>query len=128
LRAQASFLKRLRGVAPEPPFSWDARPTFAEVLAFEDVLAAQLLDVLHTVPATTNVHEEGQGWQFDYQARLIFMSVAYHGIAHRTDLTTFLNRAGVALPELDVWAYQAAYPERFQARVIKMGQGDRAPS
>jgi hypothetical protein len=56
------------------------------------------------------------------------MSVAYHGIAHRTDLTTFLNRAGVALPELDVWAYQAAYPERFQARVIKMGQGDRAPS
>lgn len=98
------------------------------MLAFEDVLAAQLLDVLHTVPATTNVHEEGQGWQFDYQARLIFMSVAYHGIAHRTDLTTFLNRAGVALPELDVWAYQAAYPERFQARVIKMGQGDRAPS
>jgi uncharacterized damage-inducible protein DinB len=47
------------------------------------------------------------------------MSVVYHGIAHRTDITTALNKAGVALPELDVWGYESAYPERFQAKVTK---------
>jgi hypothetical protein len=68
------------------------------------------------------VHEEGNGWTFDYQARLIFMSVVYHGIAHRTDITTVLNNKGISLPELDVWGYQSAYPERFQSRVVKTGQ------
>ena len=56
---------------------------------------------------------------FDYQARLIFMSVVYHGIAHRTDITTLLNSKGVRLPELDVWGYCDAYPERFQSRNLQ---------
>jgi len=50
------------------------------------------------------------------------MSVVYHGIAHRTDITTALNNKGINLPELDVWGYESAYPERFQARVVKIGQ------
>jgi len=52
------------------------------------------------------------------------MSIAYHGIAHRTDITTFLSRAGVTVPELDVWGYQAAHPEQFGARIVRTGQGD----
>ena len=91
-------------------------------MAYETVLNEALLDTLQRVPATQNVHEEGNGWTFDYQARLIFMSVVYHGIAHRTDITTALNNKGFSLPELDVWAYQSAYPERFQARMVKAGQ------
>ena len=59
--------------------------------AYEATLNNALLDTLQNVPATQNVHEAGDGWTFDYQARLIFMSVVYHGIAHRTDITTVLT-------------------------------------
>lgn len=116
LKAEASFLRRIHGHAPEPPFRWEDRPSLADMAAFDAVLGARLLDTLQQVPPTHTVHEEGSGWTFDYQARLIYMSIAYHGVAHRTDITTFLHRQGVTLPELDVWGYQAAHPERFQAR------------
>lgn len=119
LRAQASFLKRIHGVFPEANFKWDDSPGLAQMLAYEAELSAALVDTLQHVSVTQNVHEEAEGWTFDYQARLIFMSVVYHGIAHRTDMTTALNQAGVALPELDVWGYEAAYPERFQAKMTK---------
>lgn len=119
LRAEASFLKRIHGVAPEPPSKWEDRPSLAQMAAYENVLNAGLLDTLQRVPATQNVHEEADGWRFDYQARLIYMSVVYHGIAHRTDITTALNHNGITLPELDVWGYEATYPERFQASLTK---------
>jgi uncharacterized damage-inducible protein DinB len=119
LRAEASFLKRIHGARPEPGFKWEDRPSFEALAEYEGVLAEALLQTIETVQPTHNVHEAGNGWVFDYQARLIFMSIAYHGIAHRTDITTYLSARGVAVPELDVWAYQEAYPERFQAVVGK---------
>lgn len=122
LKAQISFLKRIHEVYPEPDFKWEDNPSLSQMMAYEAVLTKALLDTLQRVPPTRNVHEEGGGWTFDYQARLIFMSVVYHGIAHRTDITTVLNDKGVSLPELDVWGYQSAYPERFQARVFKTSQ------
>jgi uncharacterized damage-inducible protein DinB len=122
LKAEISFLKRIHGVYPEPDFKWEENPNLSQMMEYETVLNEALLDTLQRVPTTQNVHEEGDGWTFDYQARLIFMSVVYHGIAHRTDITTILNNKGVSLPELDVWGYQSAYPERFQSRVFKTGQ------
>ena len=122
LKAEISFLKRIHGVYPEPNFKWDDHPDLSQMVAYEDVLHKALLGTLQSVPATQNVHEEGNGWTFDYQARLIFMSVVYHGVAHRTDITTALNGNGVSLPELDVWGYCSAYPERFQSRMFKIGQ------
>ena len=122
LKAEMGFLKRIHGTYPKPDFKWEADPTLTQLMAYETVLYEALLDTLQRVPATQNVHEEGNGWTFDYQARLIFMSVVYHGIAHRTDITTALNNKGINLPELDIWAYQSAYPERFQARMVKVGQ------
>jgi uncharacterized damage-inducible protein DinB len=122
LKAEISFLKRIHGVYPEPGFKWEENPSLSQMMAYEASLNEALLDILQHVPATQNVHEEGDGWTFDYQARLIFMSVVYHGIAHRTDITTVLNSKGVSLPELDVWGYQSAYPERFQSRLFKSGQ------
>jgi uncharacterized damage-inducible protein DinB len=122
LKAEISFLKRIHGVYPEPDFKWEENPSMSQMMAYETILNESLLDTLQRVPATQNVHEEGNGWTFDYQARLIFMSVVYHGIAHRTDITTVLNNKDISLPELDVWGYQSAYPERFQARVVKTGQ------
>lgn len=122
LKAEISFLKRIHGVYPELNFKWDDNPSLSQMMAYEATLNEALLDTLQRVPTTQNVHEEGDGWTFDYQARLIFMSVVYHGIAHRTDITTVLNSKGIRLPELDVWGYCSAYPERFQSKVSKTGQ------
>ena len=121
LKAQASFLRRIHGRSPEPVFRWEDKPGLVEMAAYEVQLSLDLLDTLQRVPVTQNVHEQGEGWTFDYQARLIFMSVVYHGIAHRVDITTALNSRGIALPELDVWGYQSAYPDRFDARVTRAG-------
>lgn len=122
LKAEISFLKRIHGIYPEPDFRWEDNPSLSQMMVYETTLHETLLDTLHRVPATQNVHEEGDDWTVDYQARLIFMSVVYHGIAHRTDITTVLNHTGLNLPELDVWGYESAYPERFQARVTKTGR------
>jgi len=122
LKAQASFLRRIHGNSPEPAFKWEDKPSLAGMAQYEAKLSAELLDTLQRVSVTQNVHEEGDGWTFDYQARLIFMSVVYHGIAHRVDITTALNSRGVELPELDVWGYQAKHPERFDSRVTKVGK------
>ena len=122
LKAQASFLRRIHGGSPEPAFRWEDKPSLAEMAKYEAKLSAELLDTLLRVPVTQNVHEEGDGWTFDYQARLIFMSVVYHGIAHRVDITTTLNCRGVELPELDVWGYQSTHPERFDSRVTRVGR------
>lgn len=120
LRAETSFLQRIHGTSPEPDFSWEAHPSFTQLSAYADKVAVAFLETLTSIPPTQNVHEEGNGWAFDYQARLLFMSLTYHGIAHRTDITTYLNAQGVAVPELDVWAYQETYPKRFQAQIRKV--------
>ncbi len=122
LKAETSFLKRIHGAYPQSGFKWEENPSLSQMMAYETELNEALLDTLQRVPVTQNVHEEGDGWTFDYQAGLIFMSVVYHGISHRTDITTALNQKGIGLPELDVWGYQSAYPERFQSRVVKTGQ------
>jgi uncharacterized damage-inducible protein DinB len=122
LKAEISFLKRIYGTDPTPDFEWEGNPGLPLMMAYETILHQTLLDTLECVPATQNVHEESDGWMFDYQARLIFMSVVYHGIAHRTDITTMLKNKGINLPELDVWGYESAYPVRFQARMVKTGQ------
>ncbi|MCB0128188.1 MAG: DinB family protein [Caldilineaceae bacterium] len=119
LRAEASFLQRVHGTAPRPAFNWDEVPSLAQLAVFADQVAETFLETVQNVVPTQNVHEENDEWTFDYQARLIFMSLAYHGIAHRTDMTTFLTSKGLEMPELDIWAYQEAYPDRFQAKLAK---------
>jgi uncharacterized damage-inducible protein DinB len=116
LRAEAGFLKRIHGAPPQPEFTWEEDPSLAQLAAYAARIGEAFLDTIQRVPPTQNVHEEEAGWTFDYQARLLFMSLVYHGVAHRTDITTFLNGQGVSLPELDVWGYLSAYPERFDAK------------
>lgn len=120
LRAEAGFLYRIHGTAPRPDFDWEANPSLKQMAAFAEQLGEASLETVEQVWPTQNVHEEANGWTFDYHARLIFMSYIYHGIAHRTDITTFLNKHGVELPELDVWGYQEDFPERFDARLVRV--------
>jgi len=119
LRAEAGFIKRIDGHGPQPLFKWEDGPTLAQLADFASTVSTAFIEMLQRVPPTQNVHEEdaNEGWRFDYQARTIFMSVVYHGVAHRTDITTFLNSRGIELPELDVWGYLAAQPERFGAKM-----------
>jgi uncharacterized damage-inducible protein DinB len=119
LQAEAGFLKRIHGTSPQPAFKWEEGPNLVQMAAFAVQLGEVFMDTIQRISPTDNVHEEDNGWTFDYQARLIFMSLTYHGIAHRTDITTFLNSQGVALPELDIWGYQSAHPVRFQAKLTK---------
>lgn len=123
LRAEAGFLKRIYGTCPQPAFQWEEGPSLTQMATYADQVSEAFLATLQRVSPTQNVHEEGNGMTFDYQARLLFMSLVYHGIAHRTDITTFLNGQGVALPELDVWGYQWAHPDRFQA-ILRKVAGD----
>lgn len=125
LRAEAGFIRRIDGVGPQPSFKWEDDPSLAQLADFASTVSAAFLEMLQRVPPTQNVHEEdaNEGWRFDYHARTIFMSVVYHGVAHRTDITTFLNQHGVQLPELDVWGYLAAHPDRFGARMWQEGKG-----
>ena len=118
-RAEAGFLQRIHGTSPEPPFKWEESPSLVNMEAFAQISAA-LIDTVQRVAPTQNVHEEDNNWTFDYQARLIFMSIIFHGISHRTDITTFLNWHGVSLPELDIWGYQEEYPDRFKAKLTKV--------
>ncbi len=120
LRAEARLLNRINGTAPQPPFQWEDGPSLAQMAEFAAQVSAAFMDNVKNVSPTQNVHQESDGWEFDYQARLIFMSLIYHGIAHRTDITTFLNSHGITVPELDVWGYQEAYPDRFQAQLKKV--------
>ena len=122
INAQAEFLHRIHGTSPQPDFKWAEKPSFAQMAEYAEILNKAFLDTIQNVPPTANVHEENETWSFDYHVRLIFMAQIYHGIAHRTDITTFLTRHGVELPELDVWGYQEAYPDRFDAKLIKLAE------
>ena len=120
LRAEAGFLKRIHGTSTQPPFKWEDDPNLEQMAAFAGQVSEAFMDTIQRVSPTENVHEENNHWSFDYQARLIFMSLVYHGIAHRTDITTFISSRGIELPELDVWGYQEKYPDRFQAKLKKL--------
>jgi uncharacterized damage-inducible protein DinB len=120
LRAEAGFLTRIHGASPQPDFNWEDGPNLSQMAFFADSVGEAFLDTVRYISPTENVHEEDGNWTFDYQARLIFMSQIFHGIAHRTDITTFLSSQGIALPELDVWGYQEEFPDRFKAKLIKV--------
>ncbi|MCO5185596.1 MAG: DinB family protein [Anaerolineae bacterium] len=120
LCAEAGFLQRIHGTHPKPDFEWNENPDVAQMAAYAAQLGDVFLETVQHIAPTENVHEENEVWSFDYQARLIFMSLIYHGIAHRTDITSFLSSQGVSSPELDIWGYQEAYPEQFRAKLVKL--------
>lgn len=119
LQAEADFLRRIHGTSPQPAFQWDEQTTLGQMAAFAHQVSEAFLETVQQVPPTQTVHEAADDWRFDYHARLIFMSLVYHGIAHRTDITTFLAKQGLQVPELDVWAYQFIHPERFEAKLTR---------
>jgi uncharacterized damage-inducible protein DinB len=122
LQAEAGYFGRITGQRLQPATPWEQGPGLAELAAFAPQIGAAFLNLAQRVPLTQRVHEEENGLWIDYQALQLYMQLINHGIAHRTDISTFLNQHGVALPELDNWGYMFAHPERFGLREGQTGE------
>ena len=116
LFAEADYIRRITGAAPQPAFKWDDGPSLAELAAFAAPVGSAVLEVVQRVPPAQIVHEEEDGKFLDYQAGQLFMQVINHGIEHRTNITTYLNSQGIAVPEVDGWGYMFAHRERFEVK------------
>lgn len=114
ISAEASYVGRLTGDEPQPPFEWTDPPSVAQLAAFAPAVAVALLDAVQRIPPTQMVREEEDGLFVDYQARVLFIQVVNHGIEHRTNITTILSGLGLEAPELDGWAYTWAHPDEFK--------------
>lgn len=123
LHAEADYYGRITGQRLLPVTPWEQSPGLAELAAFAAQVGAAFLDLAQRVPLTQMVHEEENGLWLDYQTLQLYMQLINHGISHRTDIGTFLNQHGVALPELDNWGYMFAHPERFSMKEGKTGEG-----
>jgi uncharacterized damage-inducible protein DinB len=113
IAAEASYVGRLTGNEPQPPFRWDDPPSAADLAAFAPTVASALLDAVQRIPPKNIIHEEENGLYVDYQARVLFIEVVNHGIEHRTKITTILSSLGLEAPGVDGWAYTWAHPEEF---------------
>jgi uncharacterized damage-inducible protein DinB len=122
LYAEADYIQRITGSSPQPSFRWEDGPGVDELSAYAAQVGQAFIDLVQRVPPAQNVHEEENGLFVDYQVRQLYMQAVNHGIAHRTDITTYLNRLGVQLPELDGWGYLWTHRDRFAAREGKVSR------
>jgi uncharacterized damage-inducible protein DinB len=114
VRAEASYLGRMTGERPQPPFQWQDQPALADISSYAGQVAGALLEAVQRIPPTSIVHEEENGLFIDYQARLLFLQIVNHGIEHRTNITTILSGHGLEAPTVDGWGYLFSHPDRFE--------------
>lgn len=123
IHAEASYIGRITGNRPQPPFHWGEQAPLEAVAAFAARVAEALLDTVRRTPPTYLVHEEEDGNTIDYHARLLFIQVINHGVEHRTNITTILSSLGLAAPEVDGWGYLFSHPDRFALQESSAGTG-----
>jgi len=128
IAAEADYVGRMTGAGPQPPFRWEDEPAVADIAAFASQVAEALLDAVQRIPPTHIVHEQEGGNTLDYQARHLFMQAINHGIEHRTNITTILNRLGLPVPEVDGWGYLFSHPDHFALKegFIEKPKADQA--
>ena len=114
IHAEASYVGRLTGDRPQPPFKWEDGPSLADLSTFAEEVADALLGAVQGTAPDQIVHEEEDGLFADYQARVLFIQVINHGIEHRTNITTILSGLGLPAPQVDGWGYAWAHPDRFE--------------
>jgi uncharacterized damage-inducible protein DinB len=116
IRAEGYYLELLTGSFPRPALKWEAGPSVADMAAYAAQIGDALVEMAQSSRPTDEVIEEDEGKVFHYQARAVFLQIIDHGIEHRTNITTILNQGMQKPPEVDVWAYLAAHPERFDLK------------
>lgn len=114
LASEAEYVRRMTLSETKPPFQWEEGPSVAEIAAYAQTVGEAMLAAVRGISPEEMVHEEGDDFTVDYQARVLFMQAIEHGIEHRTNITTILTSQGVELPELDIWGYATSHPERFR--------------
>lgn len=113
IRGESRYVELLTGERPQPDFDWNDGPSVTQMRAFNERIAARLLEVAATVPTAASVTEEDDGATFRYKATVVYIQIVNHGIEHRTNITTVLNQQGLNPPGIDGWGYLNAHGERF---------------
>jgi uncharacterized damage-inducible protein DinB len=123
IHSEADYVGRMTGKRPLPPFAWEAGPSVDELAAFAAEVGAALLEAARQGRPADIVREEEDGQWVQYQKGGLLIQVINHGIEHRTNITTFLNLAGLGPPEVDGWGYMWAHKERFEVAEGTSQQG-----
>ena len=113
IKAETSYIRRLTGNRPMPPFKWEDRPALKEIAAFAPQVGQAMLEAVQSTPPLQIVLEEEDGHTFEYQARGLFIQVINHGIEHRTNVTTILSGMGLPEMEIDGWGFLTAQGDAY---------------
>jgi uncharacterized damage-inducible protein DinB len=107
VRAEAGYLRRLtRASEPLPsPFSWDDRPSLAEIRPYAEQVSSSLEEVARQTHFSDMIDHEWEGEQHRYKSVMLLIQVVNHGVEHRTNITTILAQHGIQAPDIDGWGY-----------------------
>ena len=117
IEGEAFYVRLLTGNRPQPPFQWEARPGFAEMMDYATQVGNALVDAIYHIRPTDRIDEEDHGNTFHYQALAVFIQIINHGVEHRTNITTILTAGPHTPPAVDGWGYLSAHLDRFDYEV-----------
>ena len=66
--------------------------------AYATQIGEALVDTSHRIHPNDQIVEEDEDQQYHYKALAVFIQIIYHGIEHRTNITTALNQSGLTPP------------------------------
>jgi len=114
IRAEAGYLRLLTGNRPQPPFQWEDKPGVEEMSGYAGQVGDALLEAAQRISPTARIDQEIDGRQLHYQALAVFIQIINHGVEHRTNITTILNRGLQTPPDVDGWSYLLTHLDRFE--------------
>lgn len=116
IRAESGYLRLLTGSRPQPPFKWEDQPSLAAMAEYSLQLGEALVEAARQVPPLTPIGMDLDGKPVQVQAVVVFIQVINHGVEHRTNITTILNRGLLPPPQVDGWGYLEAHLDHFQLK------------
>jgi uncharacterized damage-inducible protein DinB len=72
-----------------------------------------LIETILEINPMDVIKQEWQGKTVEYRAIALLIQIINHGVEHRTNITTFLDKEQLAPPGVDGWSYLWAHLERL---------------
>jgi uncharacterized damage-inducible protein DinB len=113
--SEAFYFSLLTGGKLRPPFSWDDRPTVAQIRAYATVVGEAMIRAAGQVRPSDVLHEQPSIGTNSYKTITLLIQVVNHGVEHRTNITTILSALGLPAPAVDAWGYMQANRDRLGA-------------